>query len=103
MELLEILASGIKFKNKTVTIKILVLDAKARASCKCTKNINAYFGCDVCLCEGDFIDGRMAYLDTSAPLRNDSDYRTRVYDDYHHKESVLEMLPINMIDDFPLD
>lgn len=45
----------------------------------------------------------MAFLDLDAPLRNDNDYRERVYDEYHHCESVLEMLPINMIDDFPSD
>lgn len=45
----------------------------------------------------------MAFLDLDAPLRNDNDYRGRVYDDYHHMESVLEMLPIDMIDAFPLD
>lgn len=105
MELLELLSIGIEFNGRTIALKIVnfVLDAKARAASKCIKNINAYFGCDVCLCEGEFIDGRMAYLDYDAPLRNDADYRARVYDDYHHKESVLEMLPIDMIDDFPLD
>lgn len=46
---------------------------------------------------------RMAFLDLDAPLRNDNDYRNRVYDDYHHMESVLEMLPIDMIDAFPPD
>lgn len=45
----------------------------------------------------------MAFLDLDAPLRNDADYRERVYDDYHHMESVLEMLPIGMVDAFPPD
>lgn len=45
----------------------------------------------------------MAFLELDAPLRNDRDYRGRVYDDYHHMESVLEMLPIDMIDAFPPD
>lgn len=105
MELLDILDVGILFEGRQVALRILnfVLDAKARCSCKCIKNINAYFGCDICLCEGDFLDGRMAYLEADAELRNDADYRARVYEDYHLQESVLEMLPINMIDAFPLD
>lgn len=45
----------------------------------------------------------MAFLDLDAPLRNDTDFRGRVYDDYHHMETVLEMLPIDMIDSFPPD
>lgn len=45
----------------------------------------------------------MAFLNLDAPLRNDADYRRRIYDDYHHMESVLEMLPIDMIDSFPPD
>lgn len=45
----------------------------------------------------------MTFLNLDAPLRNDKDFRGRVYDDYHHMESVLEMLPIDMIDSFPLD
>lgn len=104
MELLDLL-EGVEFEGRKVALKILnfVLDARARASCKCIKMITSYFGCDVCLSEGDFINSRMAYLDTDAELRNDADYRARVYDDYHHKESVLEMLPIDMIDAFPLD
>lgn len=105
MELLDMLPKGIEFEGKKVPLKILnfVLDARARASCKCIKMISSYFGCDFCLCEGDFIDGRMAYLDTDAQLRNDGDYRSRIYDDYHHKESVIEMLPIDMIYAFPFD
>lgn len=45
----------------------------------------------------------MAFLDLDAPLRNDNDYRARIYDDYHHSESVMEMLPIDMINQFPPD
>lgn len=43
----------------------------------------------------------MAYLETDGTLRNDADYRACVYDDY--KQSVLEMLPIDMINGLPLD
>lgn len=105
MELLDLLDTGIEYNGKNISLKILnfVLDAKARASCKCIKNVNGYFGCDVCLSEGDYINFRMAFLDTDAGLRNDADYRARIYEDYHHKESVLEMLPIDMIDAFPHD
>ncbi|KAG4076727.1 hypothetical protein HA402_002014 [Bradysia odoriphaga] len=105
MELLDILDNGIPFNGNVLYPRILnfVLDAKARVACKAVKSINGYEGCDVCLAEGESIDGRMAFLNLESDLRNDHDYRTRVYDDYHHRESVLELLPIDMIDAFPLD
>jgi len=95
MELNEILEIGVVFNGVILWPKILnfVLDAPARTSCKAVKAVTGYFGCDVCTAEGDFIQNRMAFLDLDAPLRNDKDFRARIYDDYHHMESVLEMLP----------
>lgn len=105
MELNDILENGIELNEVVILPKILnfVLDAPARCGCKAIKGVNGYFGCDVCVTEGDNINNRIAFLDLDAPLRNDRDYRERKYDDYHHMESVLEMLPIDMIDSFPHD
>ncbi len=105
MELLDILDTGVTFNGSVYNPQILnfVLDAKARVACKAVKSINGYEGCDVCLVVGDSIDDRMAYLDLEADIRNDKDYRARIYQDYHHMESVLELLPIDMINAFPLD
>lgn len=75
----------------------------SRTSCKSIKHINGYCGCDYCLAEGYSIDHRMAFLDLEAPWRNDQDYRARIYDDYHKTESVLKLLPIDMIYAFPPD
>lgn len=104
-ELLDILENGFVSNGTVLNLKILnfVLDAPARTSSKAIKHINGYFGCDNCLAEGDCIDHRMAFLNLDAPLRNDQDYRARKYDDYHKMESVLELLPIDMIDAFPPD
>lgn len=104
-EVLDILDNGFVFNGSVFKPKILnfVLDAPARTSSKAVKAVTGYFGCDVCTTEGDNIHHRTAFLELDAPLRNDADFRARIYDDYHHKESVLEMLPINMIDMFPLD
>lgn len=105
-ELLELLESGFVSNGTVLKLNILnfVLDAPSRTSCKCVKHINGYYGCGYCLAEGDSIDHRMAFLDLEAPLRNDYDYRSRKYDDdYHKRESVLELLPIDMVDAFPPD
>ncbi len=105
MELLDILDNGIDIDGTILMPKILnfVLDAPARCGCKAIKGVNGYFGCDVCVTEGDNINNRIAFLDLDAPLRNDTDFRARRYEEYHHMESVLEMLPIDMIDAFPHD
>lgn len=95
MELLDLLDSGIKFDNMQLKLKILnfVMDAPARCYYKLVKGVNGYFGCDVCVEEGDHIDHRMVFLNMNAPERNNDDYRTRLYDDqdYHKIESVLEL------------
>lgn len=82
MELLDLLDVGIEYKNMQLSLKILnfVLDAPARCYCKQVKGVNGYFGCDVCIEEGDHIDRRMTFLNMNAPERNDVDYRTRAYD-----------------------
>lgn len=104
-ELLELLEDGFVWNGMVLSISILnfVLDSPARTSCKSVKHINGYSACDFCLAEGDSIDHRMAFLDLEAPLRNDRDYRSRKYDDYHKQESVLELLPIDMVYAFPPD
>lgn len=90
-------------KKHKIKIHSFVLDAPARTSCKRIKHINGYFGCDVCTTEGYYNDHRMTYPDLSSELRTDKQYRERQYEDYHKKESVLELLPVDMILSFPLD
>lgn len=104
-ELLELLDTGFVYNSQVLKLNILnfVLDAPAKTSCKCVKHINGYSACDYCLADGDWIDHRMTFLDLDAPLRNDFDYRARIYDDYHKTESVLELLPIDMVLSFPPD
>ena len=105
METIELLHSGLKTKagNKSIEILNFVLDAPARTGIKKVKHINGYLGCDICLAEGEFIENRMTFPNLDAPLRNDNDYRERNYDEYHHDESMLEQLPMDMIRSFPLD
>lgn len=105
MELLDLLDKGLTHKDKNVKLSILnfVLDAPARTSSKSVKHVNGYGGCDYCVEEGIYIDHRMTFLNLDAKLRTDAEYRSRIYEDYHHKESVLEMLPIDMVDAFPPD
>lgn len=89
-ELLTLLEQGIVVNDVVFALQILnfVLDAPARTSCKCVKHINGYNGCEICSAEVDHIDGRVAFLEQDMPLRNDEDYRTRKYEEYHKMVSL---------------
>ena len=108
MELLHLDKMGFinaKGEARRIKIKNFVLDAPARTGIKQVRHINGFYGCDICITQGEYIDNRMAYPDTDAPLRTDEEFRNRIYDEeYHKKESLLELLPaVDMIDSFPLD
>lgn len=79
-EILDLLKNGIEFDSALLKLKILnfVLDAPARCYLKQVKGVNGYFGCDVCVEEGDYIDHRMNFLNMNARERNDVEYRTLV-------------------------
>lgn len=45
----------------------------------------------------------MIFPDTDAPLRNDSDFRARVYEGHHKHDSILEsIIGLDMVNDFPI-
>ncbi|KAJ6639440.1 Cadherin-86C, partial [Pseudolycoriella hygida] len=51
------------------------------------------------------MNNRMTFLNRNAKLRTDDEFRSRsrIYEDYQNKESILEMLPIDMVNAFPPD
>lgn len=45
----------------------------------------------------------MTYPDINAPLRNDKDFRSRIYEGHHKHDSILEtIVGLDMINDFPI-
>lgn len=45
----------------------------------------------------------MIFPDTEAPLRNDTDFRTRTYEGHHKQDSILEsVVGLDMVKDFPI-
>jgi hypothetical protein len=79
-----------------------VCDAPARAFIACTKTHSGYFSCSKCVEEGDF-EGRIVFLNESAPLRDDVSFRNKDQEEHHTGKSILENLPIDMVATFPLD
>ncbi|XP_046737627.1 uncharacterized protein LOC124406298 [Diprion similis] len=91
--------------NRTVPIKInaFVSDTPAKCFITGTKGHNAYFGCGKWVQEGEFIDNRVTYPETTARLRTNESFRLKTNEEHHKKTSILENLCINMILDFPID
>ena len=97
--------TGIKCNNTTYAISLtaVICDTPARAFVKKVKGHAGYFGCDKCKQEGEYVEGRMTFPETSAELRTDHSFRTMSNDDHHLGHSPLSKLPIDMISAFPLD
>lgn len=62
-----------------------------------------YFGCSKCIQEGIFINGRVTYPELNSKLRNDVEFKEKLYEDYHKDTSPLEKLNIGLVSAVPLD
>lgn len=99
------MGAGFLYKDTKITVKIrsFVCDAPARCSILYTKSHCAYFGCGRCEQEGDFKRNRMTFPESDATLRTDESFRTKRNKHYQHGTSCIEDLPIDIIEQFPLD
>lgn len=66
-----------------------------------TVNFNGKHGCQKCEVSGEFRN-RMSFPTLNATLRTDHSFRDRKQLEHHKDRSILEDLPINMIDNFPV-
>lgn len=104
-ELQLLLSNGLEYKsiNYRIVVNSFVCDAPARSYLKNIKSHCAYFGCEKCKQEGEYINGRMTFPETNAALRTDDEFKA-IVDDYHHNGlSPLSVLPIGLVTCFPLD
>lgn len=63
-------------------------------------NHNATQGCQKCTVRGRRINNRVCYAGTNYPVRTNSEFRSRAIPKHHREDSIVERLPINMIEDF---
>lgn len=103
-EMLSILQNGIIIDDNTFRFSIsqIICDAPAKAYILNVKCHMAYFGCNMCIEEGDFIKG-MTFPGVNAPRRTDESFRSKTNEDYHKGSSPLERLPIDIISVICLD
>ncbi|KAB0790112.1 hypothetical protein PPYR_05330 [Photinus pyralis] len=106
VELNYLLENGFRHYNVVIPVKVLCIssDAPARAFLKGIKGHNGFYGCERCVQKGNYINNRMVYLDTDSPLRNDFNFRRKLFPEHHVTESPLTRISsFNMVSGFPLD
>lgn len=102
MENLE--TNGIRIKEKSVQvfIRAFVCDAPAKSMILKTKGHSGYFSCSKCIQEGEW-NGCVVFPEMNNPLRTDRSFRAMENEEYHHGESILTRLNIDMVHHFALD
>lgn len=105
-DLADLLRSGIEVDGIRYQVKLghVICDAPARALAKNVVTFNASYGCDQCTCWAVHDGKRLIWTQTnSIDLRTDESFRLRQQPQYHKGNSVFEMLPLDMVEDFPID
>lgn len=104
-EMLVLSKDGLNFNGHhlNVTIKNFICDTPARSFVKCVKSHNGYSGCDKCITEGTYMEGRMTFPDLKASLRNDVMFDEKLDEEHHRGDSILSSLGLGMVSAFPLD
>jgi len=97
--------NGFLYNGTQLYVKIVcvVCDAPAKAFVKGIVQFNGKYGCDRCIQKGEYSEGRMVFLHTDSPLRTDESFRLQENAEHHKKQSPFCDLPLNMINDFPID
>ncbi|KAI8115911.1 hypothetical protein CVS40_11942 [Lucilia cuprina] len=101
-----LLENGICFENKLFEIKIgcFIMDAPARSFVLGIKGHNGYFSCTRCIQKGSMYKNRVVfpYIE-NIPSRDDISFRHRAHPEHHNIVSVIESLPIDMLQQIGLD
>ena len=96
---------GFYHNNKHYTVKInaVIVDTVARNWLMCFPPHNAYQGCAKCKEKGTKKGGRMLFLESNAPLRDDISFREDVPSNFRNTVSPIKMIGIGMVSQIPLD
>ena len=94
-------------ESRKIALKIrnFICDAPARSYLKGIKAHNGYFSCERCNEEGDYNNSthQMCFPNVSRTIRTNATFREKCHEDHHTHQSSIEKLPIDMINNFPLD
>lgn len=104
-DLKQVIAHGLLWNGQTVKVSLdcFVCDAPARAYICNIKGHTGYFGCGKCVQEGSYLENRVVFLESGCALRTNNSFRTRLQEEHHLGTTVLEQLPLNLVDQFPFE
>lgn len=106
-EFKRLLDTGIYFRRKFFNVKIraFILDAPARSSILKVKNHTGYYCCTKCCQKGKYVERRITFAFESCSIRTDQSFRNRSQEEHHNQIEplVIEQLPIDCINNFPMD
>lgn len=104
-EAINLFEKGIYFNNKKINfiIEAFVCDAPARAFVTNIKYHTGYYSCGKCSAKGKIVDDRVVLIKVDATLRTDSNFRSRQQPQHHNGYSIIEKLPVDMVQTFPFE
>jgi hypothetical protein len=105
-ELLDLSANGFKVGEIVfkVKIKMLVLDAPAKAYILNIIGHTGYYSCNKCCQKGEYQDNvYFPFDETLMECRNNESFKMKTQQMHHHGASPLEVLDIGMVSDVPND
>ena len=85
----------------SIRVRCIVADAPARSFIKCTKNHNAYYGCERCNCKGEW--HRRVIFRSTCEMYTEETFRSQKFEKHHEGDSPLLPLSMDMIFQIPLD
>ena len=99
--------SGIKVPGTGHTLLLelscFLCDVPAKSFVKKIKGHSGYFGCDRCCQKGVYLENKVTFPASDAPLRTDVAFDEMEDNEHHKGSSVLKNLQIGMVTKFPLD
>lgn len=88
----------LKFK-----ISAIVCDVPARSFILGTKCHSGYSSCGKCDIKGEYLDNRVTFPPGNYNLRNNESFRSKFDQAHHNQDSIIELLPIDLVEDVPVD
>lgn len=89
--------------NLKLKISAIVCDVPARSFILGTKCHNGYSSCGKCDIKGEYLDNRVTFPPGNYNLRNNENFRSKLDTAHHNQASIIELLPIDLVEDVPVD
>ncbi|OXA45634.1 hypothetical protein Fcan01_19483 [Folsomia candida] len=81
----------------------IVCDLPARSFILGTKCHSGYSSCGKCDIKGEYVDNRVTFPPGNYNLRSDESIRLKLDKAHHNQSSIIELLPVNLVEDVPVD